>query len=203
MRGPGLHFFALATGLLLAGAPLPGRSQEGGTVHAEEGNVLKAKFLAKVCAFVDWPPTSTVPDLSRPFVIGILPGPPIPGEERWEDSFVRAMREVFGATPLKQKKVILRNIASAAELKECQAVYVMPRARIGIPNLVRGTRPLHTLLFAQSDGFADLGVHLNFLVVDRHVRFEINEASFQDSGLKVDSLILRTAIVVKRREGKP
>lgn len=193
----------LAVGACLMGGPglclAPPRAPQA---ELDE-HVLKAKFLAKVCTFVDWPRGSTVHDSSPPFVIGILPGPPVDGGNRWEDPFVKVMQEVFRIDTLKNKKVSFKFITSSGEIKECQAIYVMPRARTGIKLLMPGAQPLHILVFGQTEGFAELGVHLNFQVVDRRVRFEINEASFQDSGLKLDALILRSAIVVKRKEPVP
>lgn len=192
----------LAAVVCVMGEPGPCQAPPKSEAIGLEENELKARFLAKICAFVKWPQASDVNDPSKPFVIGILPGPPADGENRWKDPFVGSMGEVFRETTLKNKKVSLKFITSSGDIKECQAIYVMPRAKIGIKELMRGTKPLHTLIFGQTEGFAELGVHLNFQVVDQRVRFEINEASFQDSGLKLDALILRSAIVVKRREGK-
>lgn len=192
--------------ILMAGCVTgqPGAGQvppKAAQVDVEE-HELKARFLAKICDFVKWPPESDVNDPSKPFVIGILPGPLEDGERRWKDPFVDSMREIFSKTTLKTKKIILKPLITAGQIKECQAVYVMPRARSGIKLLMKGTQPIHILVFGQAEGFAELGVHLNFKVVDQRVRFEINEASFHDSGLKLDALILRSAIVVKRRETK-
>lgn len=193
----------LLAGSCFAGVPARAVSSSLGAPVEEEENVLKARFLAKVCAFVDWPRGSSVNDAAQPFVIGILPNPSTSGANRWEDPFVRAMRELFLTTPLKNKKVVFKNLTSINEIRECQAIYVMPVSRSGITGVLKVTRPLHTLVFGQTEGFAELGVHLNFIVVDKRLRFEINESSFQDAELKIDSLILRSAIVVKRREAKP
>jgi hypothetical protein len=142
-------------------------------------------------------------DTSQPFVIGILPGPNInpEGEHRWDDLFVRSMRSEFKKTTVKNKRVILKNLNSLDDIKACQAIYVMSKK--GLLGVLNVTKPLHTLVFGQTEGFAELGVHLNFLVVNARLRFEINESSFHESALKIDSMILRSAIVVKRREGKP
>lgn len=200
MRAGGLRALApVAAGLCLAPGAAP--AQAARDTAAEQD--LQARFFAKVCTFVDWPREAGVGDPGRPFVIGILGGPPLSLDNPWEDPLVRAMRALFPKQLLKGQKVSFSAIKTFEELKGCQAVYLMPSARRHVAATVKLVAPAHVLVFANTEGFAELGAHLNFKMVDQWVRFEINEASFQHSELRIDALLLRTATVVKRREARP
>ena len=55
---------------------------------------------------------------------------------------------------------------------------------------------------AMVEGFAERGVLINFFVAEKQVRFEINDAAAQSSGLEFSSKLLRVARLVGTDGGR-
>lgn len=184
----------LSLGLLLA------VGEEGSAGKPEFD--LKAQFIGKTCTFVDWPANSEVNDASKPFVLGLLGGVQKTWENPLEDPLAVAIRATFATAQIKGKRVIVKPLRAAPDVLGCHALYVLPSYKPHM-TLLRGlSQKKNILLFGDSPGFADLGIHINLVLVGEKLRFEVNEASFRASGLKIDSLLLKQAVAIRQGELK-
>lgn len=184
----------LAAGLALGGGP------ESQSIDGKGEFDMKAQFVGKACTFVDWPATSEVNDATKPFVLGILGGTQNTWGDPMEDPLARALKSTFATGQIKGKRVLVKALRTSPEVIACHALYVLPSYKPHMPLLRTLSQKKNILLFGASPGFADLGIHINLTVVSQKLRFEVNETSFRGSGLKIDSLLLKQALVVKQGE---
>jgi hypothetical protein len=166
---------------------LPVRGQEGNELEYE----VKAAFLVKFAMFVQWPAEALPPDLSEPFVIGILGADPFGAKF---DAAVKNAR--IGGRPIQ-----IRRAQSGAELKGCQIVYISSSEAKRMPTLLAELKAQAVLTVADQSGFAATGGMIGFYKEKGKVRFEINPDAVERAGLKVSSKLMQVGRRVAEREG--
>lgn len=147
-------------------------------------SAVKAAYLFRFLAYVEWP-TTALPPAGEPIVIGVL------GAE----AVAAALPSIVAGRQLNDRPVVVRSLASPAEpLDALHVLFIgrsMPAARV-IARL--GHRPVLVV----TDGEADAGGMLNFVVVDGRVRFEAAPAAAEQAGLKLGARLLAVAERVHR-----
>jgi hypothetical protein len=153
------------------------RAQEGRELEYE----VKAAFLVKFAMFVQWPTNTLAADPQAPLVVGIL------GEDPFGTKFDQAVKteKVNGRT------VQIRRARRAAELWDCQIVFICASEAPRYPELIAAfdTRPVLTV--ADGAGFASHGGMIGFFKEAGKVRFEINPPAIERAGLKASSKLLQ------------
>jgi hypothetical protein len=148
---------------------------------------VKAAYLFRFASYVEWP---VAPKAQPEFVIGVVGA---------EDVTVHLERLVTGMA-VRGKPARVRRVRTAGDLDGVHILYVGP-------NVFRSSRPLrlravekHILLVTDSpDGLEGGGV-INFIEVDRNLRFEISLNAADRGGLKIDSALLSVAARVHARK---
>ncbi len=151
-------------------------------------DAVKAAYLFRFASYVEWPAT----DAGRPFVIGVCGA---------EDVAVHLERLTAGIS-IRGQPAQVRRVVNAADLEGVHILYVGPR-------VFRGARPLREraatrpvlLVTDNREGLASGGV-INFVEVNRNLRFEISLDAADRAGLKVDSALLSVAARVNMRTKK-
>lgn len=181
-------------GLCLATVALPSVLQ--GQMSEYE---VEALFLERISRFVDWPVGSDVSTPSKSFVIGVLGESPV----TQSNPFGEALEKTFAEGYIKGKRVRVRYISKLKEIESCNAVYVSSSARDQLAKVLEVTHQKPILTLGNTPGFGEAGVHINFYLSENKVRFELNEPSLRESKMKVDSLLLRNARIVRTKERIP
>src|SRR5690606_28026001 len=92
--------------------------------------------------------------------------------------------------------IVVRLMDESRELPDAHVVFFSAGTERGL------TKPLHgapgVLTVGESDWFADQGGVIRFTVLDEKVRFEINQASADQAGLKVSGQLLKLATVIRK-----
>jgi hypothetical protein len=146
---------------------------------------VKAAFLYNFMRFVEWPPHGA-PRLGSPFVVGVL------GDDPFGPVLDQAM---FGAA-VSGHRVVVRRWASLEEVSRAQILFVGGSEDHDLPRIVSAMRRAGTLTVADTPGFADRGIAINFKVEEQKVRFEINRHSAEEAGLRLSSQLLKLARIV-------
>jgi len=185
-RGVVRRVLLVASVALLCGAWAVGQSQLTAVPEYE----LKAEFVGRFTLFVDWPPGS-LPAPPAPFVIGVIGDSPVAGylEKRVAGELV------------KDRPVVVREGVELDEVGQCQLLFISSSAEASLERILELTKDRPILTVADSEGFAERGVLINFLVLDRHVHFEINESAVDRSGLRFGSKLYRLARLVGPQAG--
>jgi hypothetical protein len=141
---------------------------------------VKAAFLLNFTKFIEWPPSAfRQPD--SPVSICIL----------GVDPFGDALDQILSGEVVSGRKVVAQRIKSAPQPKACQALFVSkPERDIGkmLPVLGPGV-----LTVGEGESFIRDGGMIAFVIENRRVRFEINQATAENAGLKLSSKLLSVA----------
>jgi hypothetical protein len=151
-------------------------------------DAVKATYLFRFSSYVEWPEASRRGD----FIIGVL------GDE---DVTVHLERLVSGMV-VDGRPAKVRRVRDPKDLDGVHILYVGPRA-------FRTSRQLRELAIrkpilivtASREGLDGGGV-INFVEVNRNLRFEISLDAADRGGLKIDSALLSVAARVEARRGK-
>ncbi len=150
---------------------------------------VKAAYLTKFVAFIEWP-KAVFRDPKSPIVICIL------GEDPFGASIDRAAASTGPAgRALMVRRMAIADTAEIAKLAQCQMLY------IGDPfigfDAVASLKDLPVVTVTDS-GIRPRGV-ISFITEENHVRFDIDDAAAERTGIRISSKLLELAHAVTRR----
>lgn len=167
---------------LLATVTLPGQTQP--TAQGEEHEV-KAAFLYRFATYVDWPETAIgAPDAA--FTFGVLGA----------RSVAEALGQAIEGRQIGERRVAVRELRPGEPLAGVQVLFIGRDEGPG-PNLLAAwLRRAPVLVVTESEGALERGSMINFVIVERRVRFEIAQDVAERHGLRLSSRLLAVALKV-------
>lgn len=152
--------------------------------EAYSEDVVKAAYLYRFAGYINWPEREA-PD--TPFIVDVLGAPGV----------ARELRRLLPTHPINNRVAQVREITGSGDWGDAQIVYVAA----GHAQSLRTLNPVpgvHSMLLVtdEEEGLRDGGV-VNFVTVDRNVRFEVSLAAADRWGLKISSELLGVAIRVQ------
>jgi hypothetical protein len=151
--------------------------------EAYSADAVKAEFLYRFAGYVEWP--ADLP-ADAPFTIAVAGA---------DGVFAELTRLVPGRT-IQNHPVEIRNVSAIADLARVQILYLPPH-RHGTRALLAAATGRPILIVSDQDGGLSSGSTVNFVEMDRHVRFEISLVAAERSGLKINSGLLSVAARVE------
>jgi hypothetical protein len=147
-------------------------------------DAIKAAFLYRFTGYVDWPPQSLN---GSAFTIAVLDA----------DAVAARLARIVAAHPIKDRPANVISLHRAGEAAAAQMLYIGSSYPGNLRAAVRavGARPI--LVVTDREGALDQGSVVNFLVVDRHVRFEVSLPAAARAGLKIEPALLSVAVDVR------
>jgi len=146
---------------------------------------VKAAFLLNFIRFVEWR-DDAFKTATDPLVVGIL----------GKDPFDGALDQTISNKLINGRSVVVRRISDAASARDCHVIFLAWSETRRLSDVANGMVNRGMLIVGESEGFAQRGGMINFVVRDSHVRFEINPSAAARAGLKVSSKLLQLAIIV-------
>jgi hypothetical protein len=166
---------ALLLTLVLA---FPVAAQE---THSEEA--VKAAYLYRFAGYVEWPEGSAT---GRPFVIAVVGASEV----------ARELRRMLPGHLINNQTVQVREVRRVSDVADAQMLYVGANnadfLRAMSPS---GNSPI--LIVTDEEQGLDLGGALNFVTVDKRVRFEVSLTAAERARLKISADLLSVAIRVR------
>lgn len=157
----------------------------GPLVHAAEQAVsqdaVKAAYLYRFSGYVEWPQESLA---GHPFVIAVVEAPGV----------ARELRRLVPEHLLNQRPAEVREITLLQELGGAQIVFVGAGHLDFLRAAAAANRPM--LLVTDDERGLDQGSMLNFVTIDKRVRFEVSLTAADRAGIKISSELLSVAIRV-------
>jgi hypothetical protein len=153
-------------------------------LHDEEE--VEAAFLYRFAGYVDWPPEALAGDN---FTIAVL----------GSDNIDQELQRILPHHLLKNRPAQVRRIKSLEQLRDAQILFVGPEFNDQLKSIVARLANRPVLVVTASDHGLDDGSCVNFLFVDRRVRFEVSLTAADRVGLKVSSELLSVAVRVQGR----
>ena len=157
----------------------PGRAAD--TYSAE---TVKAAFLYRFGGYVTWPPDA----LKGPrFTIAVLGGNEVANE----------LERLLPQHPIQNRPAQVVRIRRVQDADDAQILYVGPGHAADLQAIIAPVARRPILIVSDSEQGLDGGSAVNFLLVDRRVRFEISLAAAERSGLKISAELLSVAARVE------
>lgn len=130
--------------------------------------------------YIQWP------NQEAEFVIGIV----------GNDAMFETMNKVYTGSKLGGATVQVKKFKSAAEVNNCQVVFIDKSKSSEFDAIKNKVNGQHTLLITDKNGLAERGSGINFKVVDNKLRFELNQKAMADANLKAAGALTSMAIVI-------
>lgn len=178
----------MARSLVLAAAIMaPG----WGSSAAEEAPTLehrvKAAFLYQFAGYVDWP-SNSFERADTPVTIAVVGAEPLAAEL----SLVTIGRAIGG------RRVTVRRVKAGDSLAGVHILFIGRAESAWLSQLASRAHPRAILTVTESEGALAQGSMINFIIVDRRVRFEVALDSVERSGLRLSSRLLAVAEQVRK-----
>lgn len=164
--------------LLAAGAPLGAAA--GAEVSREYQ--IKAAFLFNFTKFVEWPPDHFA-DAQTPIVIGVA----------GRDPFGGALAATVAGRAVDGRPIEIVPIASLADLPRVDLLFITATEDKRLIERLEPLNQMGVLTVGESPQFAAAGGAITFVLRDDKVRFDINVAAIESSGLRISSKLLSLA----------
>lgn len=148
-------------------------------------DAVKAAFLYRFASYVEWPTDAA----SGSFVIAVVGA----------DEVARQLDELLPRSKVHGGAAEVRRITRASELDGVHILFVGRDALARTRTLRAAALERPILLVTDDGGGFSAGAVINFIEVDRNVRFEISLVAADRAGLKIDSALLSVATRVERR----
>lgn len=176
-------FLLLAAGAigLLQASPPPAA---GGQVPGEYE--VKAAFLYNFTKYVEWPATA-FQEGGDELVICVL----------GHDPFGDVLDDTVHGESVHGKRLATRRLARVEEGAGCHLLFVSSSETRDLARVLKFVEGTSILTVGETDGFAERGGIINLQKEENKIRFEINVASAERSGLRISSQLLKLGKIVR------
>jgi hypothetical protein len=147
---------------------------------------VKAAFLYNVARFVEWP-NGSFPDDKSSFVFAVI----------GKDPFGESLDSLKGRT-IGNRGIIIKRIADIDGLEKGHILFISDSEKDRLKPILRKADSAKMLTVSDLKGFCEAGGHIAFYLDENKIRFEINNESAQQNGLKISSQLLKLAKIFKK-----
>jgi hypothetical protein len=191
---PGRWLLAFVWLWLACGGLAAAESSPGGLTEYQ----VKAGYLYNFTKFTDWP-AGTFASASAPLVIGIV----------GEDPFGKTMDDLVKGEVVDLHPLVIKRLQPGDDLRSCQVLFICRNEKDQMPALLQKLKGSPVLTVSDTNGFADEGGMINFVIVEEKVtveekeiveekvKLEINQAAAEGAGLQISAKLLEIAHIVK------
>jgi YfiR/HmsC-like len=153
--------------------------------QAQQGTdyAIHANIIYRFTKYVDWPDSKKSGD----FIIGII------GESPLYD----ALNSFITNKTVGSQKIVLKRYSRSETSFNCHILFIGEDDGGSLKKIAALTRGTPTLLVSESAGLALKGSCINFIVVNDHLKLEINKNAIEQRGLSIATELLSLGIVVK------
>ena len=162
-------------------APMPLRAQAPGLKEYQ----IKAVFLFNFVQFVEWP-ASAFPGPTAPIRIAVF----------GDDPFAGSLEAAVQGEKVRNRSLVIERVRRLEDATECHVLFVCASERMQIGPIISFFSGRPVLTVGDMSDFARRGGIINFYLEGQKVRFEINRAAAQRTGLKLSSQLLGLARLV-------
>lgn len=144
---------------------------------------VKAAFLVNFFKFVEWPTRGG--DGAATYNLCIY----------GSDPFGQHAKMINGAK-VRGRTLKVKKVVSSVGLKECNILFVSSSERRRVSMLLDAIRGMDLLTVGDTEGYAQNGIMVNFFIVGKNVRFEINLNAIKSTRINVSSQLLKLGRIV-------
>ena len=172
---------------LLCGLPSPAFAQAHEVPTPPRESAVKAAFLYKFGAFVEWPP-GTFQGPAEPLVIGVLEHPAV----------LRELEQITTQRTVEGRPLRVRGLRYGDSIKAIHVLFVGTLRPMRLRELLAGVSG-PVLVVTQQPGALEAGSVINFTDEEERVRFAVSQASAEARRLRLSARLLAVAQSVEGR----
>ena len=145
---------------------------------------VKAAFLLNFGKFVSWP-ENDFPSNNAPLVIGVVGGNP----------FHDDLGKMIAGKSIAGRPLVFHLLQTPGEVRNCHILFVSQSAQKDAPAILEALRGADVLTVTENlPHFANSGFTVNFVTVQDHIRFQINQPAAGRTGFTISSKLLSVAL---------
>jgi hypothetical protein len=151
---------------------------------------VKSAFIYNFIKFIEWPDESTKKQ-SVPinlYVIGHNP-------------FGEALSYMQGKQ-IRGRSININKTNTLKGLTNCHILFISSSEKGHLHEILKSTKGTNILTIADTEGFAEKGIMINFYTEEERVRFEINLDAARRANLTISSRLLSLSKIVRDKYGR-
>ena len=143
--------------------------------------LIKAAYLYKFALFTDWP-ESAFADADAPLRVCVL----------GKDPFGPTLGTIVGRK-VGDRQVVTSYYANVEGVERCHVLFISRSKKKRLAKILEHLQNRPVLVVADTPKFMPAGGIVNFTIVEKQIRFEINATAAERAGLKLSSKLLMLA----------
>jgi hypothetical protein len=142
---------------------------------------VHANIIYRFTKYVEWPGKR-----GGDFVIGIVGDSPL-----YEDLTTLTVGKSVG-----DQRIVIKKFSAGATAYNCSILFISQDESRSLKRIALLTSDLPVLLVTEDNGLAKKGSCINFIIVDDHLKLEINKNNILSRNLNIASELLKLATIV-------
>ncbi len=147
---------------------------------------VKAVFLLNFAKFVEWPNNSPG-DAHDPASLCIV----------GDDPFGAILNQTVRGKAVNGHELAVKRFKRGEDARGCQIVFISSSETKRLHGILESLKGTSVLTVGETEGFAQRGGIINFVLEDNRVHFEVNVEAAERAGLRISSKLLSLAKIVK------
>lgn len=144
---------------------------------------VHANIIYHFTKYINWPNGKKTGD----FVIGVVGDTPLYEE----------LKNFTSNKTAAGQRIVIKRLSAAAPSYDCHILFVSDEESESVKHIAAITAGTPTLLVTESEGVTRKGSCINFIIVDDHLKLEINKTNIEKRGLDIATELLSLGIIVK------
>lgn len=149
----------------------------------ETGYVVHANIIYRFTKYINWPELSKQGD----FNIGVVGDTPM----------FDALKNNIAGKMVGNQKITIKKLSSSEPVFDCQILFISNDACKNIKKIAGKTLDEPVLIVSETEGMAQKGSCINFVIVADRLKLEINQNNIEQRELSIASELLQLGKIVK------
>ncbi len=143
---------------------------------------IHAMLIFNFVKYIEWPDESK----SGNFIIAVY----------GDDDVYNQLAKLYGQRQVKGQDAEIVNVSDVSAIKNAHIIYLASNKSRDFDAIIEQYDTKPTLIITDKSGLGKKGSSINFKEVGGKLKFEINQATFDNSNLKVSSQLLNMGITI-------
>jgi hypothetical protein len=97
----------------------------------------------------------------------------------------------------KNKNIEIKEYKDISDLRFCHILFVPNNSTIPLETILSKYSGKPVLIVTERNGSGKKGAHMNFIMIDNKLKFEVNLKAINKAGIGISSFLLQHAIIVQ------
>jgi hypothetical protein len=149
----------------------------------EKDYAVYANIIYRFTKYIDWPDNKKNGD----FIIGIVGDTPL-----YDELKTFTVHKTAG-----NQKIIVKKFYLSSTDYDCHILFIAEDESNNLKKLAARTSGLSILFVSEFPGLATKGSCINFIVIDEHLKLEINKSNIEQRNMHIANELLQLGILIK------